>query len=314
MLSLCFKVNQWRIDSAFFAIVCFSCFILLHQYAFNLPRWVVVPEYDARHEWMSLHSSVHYHPPQSLTDCAPLPLKKGQMLPRLELSHIPKTGGSALEALAAEHNITWGSCHWMSSVEGRPCPDHPQRPAWDTKNRISFWHIPVGYINSSFFFDPYENATIFAIVRDPYSKVVSAWNYERNDVTLMGLERNNPQHMNQFLQDMIKRIENKTLGDRAYSWCDGHFIPQYRYITNRDMILIRHENIQEEFSCLMKKYHMAHLILPKQHLNSRVGKLMVDDLTDETVDLIEHVYAKDFKLLRYPKRPRRKMPLATNRQ
>lgn len=34
------------------------------------------------------------------------------MPPRLELLHIPKTGGSMLEVLAGNHHIRWGACHF----------------------------------------------------------------------------------------------------------------------------------------------------------------------------------------------------------
>ena len=39
---------------------------------------------------------------------------------RLELLHIPKTGGTMLEVLAMEHNITWGACHFEFPWRTKP--------------------------------------------------------------------------------------------------------------------------------------------------------------------------------------------------
>jgi Sulfotransferase family len=39
---------------------------------------------------------------------------------RLELLHIPKTGGTMLEVLALEHNITWGACHFEFPWRTKP--------------------------------------------------------------------------------------------------------------------------------------------------------------------------------------------------
>ena len=228
--------------------------------------------------------------------------------PRVELLHIPKTGGTELEMLAARHNITWGACHWVDHLDEQPCPFHYAPASLIHANyHVSYWHLPMQLLDDdeSQINNPYQNAAVFAVVRNPYTRLVSQWNYKDLDVHDMGYSRNNPEHMNMYLQAMLRiMLQATSPAQPEYFLSDGHFIPQYDYIHNQKIAIIRHENIAEDFACLMQRYQLTQLQLPPEHVNAADGLLTELDLTADTMDLIERVYEKDFVTLGYPKRQR----------
>lgn len=80
--------------------------------------------------------------------CAPLPPNHPY---HLELLHIPKTGGSALETVAALKNVTWGLCHFMDKVMHRiPCPPHPKRALRHQVHKTPYWHLPIAWLDWDF--------------------------------------------------------------------------------------------------------------------------------------------------------------------
>lgn len=233
--------------------------------------------------------------------CSPLP---NDRLKRLELLHIPKTGGSALEILAAVHNISWGGCHWLPAIANHSCPLHPERPLHWKKEKISvsFWHLPLNLFDDNSFC-PYDDAAVFTVVRNPFERLVSQWNYKDINVTgLLGYDRNNPGHMNKFFRKILTklRLSNESMAD-YYQW-DGHYIPQYDYIQGRNVTILRQERLSEDFACLMKRYHMEHLQLPAQLINPADGELTAGNLSLEVKALVEDVYHKDFEYFGYRKK------------
>jgi len=99
---------------------------------------------------------------------------------QLELVHIPKTGGTAIEYAASLANITWGLCHWQARpLAGPGC----QSPNWlhynaaktnldysKVENSWEIWHTPPRWLHTN---SPYRNKTLFAVVRNPYERFIS---------------------------------------------------------------------------------------------------------------------------------------------
>ena len=252
--------------------------------------------------------------------CAPLPPNHPY---HLELLHIPKTGGSALETVAAVKNVTWGLCHFMDKVMHRiPCPPHAKRALRHPVHKTPYWHLPITWLDWDFqlnaslplnpsLFNPYSrpNVVMFAVVRDPYSRMVSQWNYKYVNLKALGYSRSNAQHMNEFLQRTLQARRNATPAMLEYFSYQGHFIPQHEYIqcnhiTTQQMniIILRHERLQADFACLMKRFGMSHLQLPSERMNAAFGKLTTANLTLESRRLIEEVYHRDFELFGYSKK------------
>lgn len=204
---------------------------------------------------LSMNSMEKTKPPLrtavSIADsCTPLPAHSPQR--RLEFLHIPKTGGSALEIMAAQHNISWGACHWMKQINNNsPCPPHPERPVHHAIYKMSYWHLPMHLIDDGTY-DPYQNADIFAIVRHPYARVVSEWNYDNVNVKRLGYDRSNPDHMNEFLQRNLARARHATDNMTDYFQWDGHYIPQYDYVNGQNVTVLRQDTLSDDFWCLMQ--------------------------------------------------------------
>lgn len=173
------------------------------------------------------------------------------------------------------------------------------------------WHLP------SYFFDnlapdyhPFYNATLFAIVRDLYERLLSEYYYRAKNVLHWNDSRiNSAGNMNGWLTKRIKsRIDfiNHPYPWKEPSYCfaQGHFIPQRKFIYQGDRKVVDHvlrfENLREEFDGLMKLYGLLNVSLPEQHTFKSNKTMGVKDFTNRTRQLIEQVYEEDFVTFDYP--------------
>ena len=233
---------------------------------------------------------------------------------RLEFVHIPKTGGTAIEHAAAEANVTWGVCHFWRQQTWCP-PTNEYRP--EKVTRIygkSPWHIPPKYFFQDptvYFHNPYENSTMFSVVRNPYERALSAYYYlAKPDENI-----HNATAMNQWLQGRVgPLVRDLSNGDaakppKAYSQATEHFIPQYDFVFDGKKQLVSHvlhfEFVHDGFADLMKRHGLS-IVLPRtkevgKGIFSRNKKLEVANLTLLTLRLIELAYANDFAAFGYQK-------------
>ena len=85
---------------------------------------------------------------------------------RLEFVHIPKTGGTIIETIAANHNVSWAACHFLgtalslrNSNNFTKCPDAPetrfQKPI--LIHATPHWHLPPYYflLRERYKYNPY---------------------------------------------------------------------------------------------------------------------------------------------------------------
>jgi Sulfotransferase family. len=235
----------------------------------------------------------------SVGSCRPL-----QNTRRLELLHIPKTGGTSLEVVAAKHNITWGACHWIPKlVGGLDCPPDTKRAErasmHHVKLKTSNWHLPVRFINETA--NPYADADIFVVVRDPFTRIVSEWNFvppEKSEI-MQGFDVNSSDHMNKWITIQLKKMLSLMPGTTEYhEHLDSHIIPQYLYVEGLNNVhVLKMENLKEEFECLMQRY--KYNLTLELHTNFATGALTVANLSKSTKSLIGKAYAKDFETFGY---------------
>jgi Sulfotransferase family len=268
---------------------------------------------------------------------------------RLEFLHIPKTGGTAVEFAASTANISWGACKFYGKAFGQPCgPELLRRPAGNSKptfmtlhqiNMFSSWHLPAHYYQFEAD-NPYRNAAVFAVVRNPYERVISEYFYihelfqhenadDLNNATKMSnwiskkLSRMHSNTVHDELPLLIVPSENRRVPSHDYFQNDGHFIPQYDYVydgEHRRVVdhVLHFEHLDVEFEQLMKAYNLSSVVhLSSLNLGeleqqggcvtesvvpkSKLKKLGQYNLTHDTLRLIELVYARDFRTFGYQK-------------
>merc|ERR1712157_162891 len=101
---------------------------------------------------------------------------------------------------------------------------------------------------------------------------------------------NDPEVMNDWIQDKVK----------TYASSNGHFLPQHYYIYNikgKKIVdhILRFEKLDKDFSKLMKDYSLS-VTLGEEDVRDKDCTLTADDLSKETIDLINTMYLEDFSL------------------
>ena len=183
---------------------------------------------------------------------------------RLELVHIPKTGGTALEMAGAHGGVPWSKCHHHETFasyalpyqmeDNNPLPTCPNfvKTQYQHMNHIvpcAEWHVPPCFFQSTTenprsttYYD--NGSAIFAVVRNPYDRIVSEFGYRkkrkiaaRNNMTRDQLEL----YLNdwvvrklQYYHTSMPRGQNFTChnasASREYFISDCHLIPQHHYV------------------------------------------------------------------------------------
>jgi hypothetical protein len=247
---------------------------------------------------------------------------------RLEFVHIPKTGGTAIESIASDANITWSICHFgipkniliISFNLTRCLPDGLKHDwPWKPKfNQCPWWHVPPAYIEAFFpEHNPYAGADLFTVVRNPYERTISEYYYAIQDVHQgknkedgMNDERKFNDVLNKqlskFLSEMRRGDASRKLpGNKKYFMNSGHLIPQYDFVYDIDRRkkivehVLRFEHLREDFSTLMDRYDLPLELPTKVYRSSAKKELGVHNLTSENLLLIENIYWDDFREFGY---------------
>lgn len=181
-----------------------------------------------------------------------------------------------------------------------------------SKNCIS-WHLPSYFFdNVSPQYNPYHNATLFAIVRDPYERMLSEYYYRTKRVLHWDdAQIDSVDTLNAWL---TARMESRLpFLNHPYPWTEppycfaqGHFIPQRKFVyqekDHRRVVdhVLRFENLRAEFDQLMARYGLSHIVLPAVHTFQSNKTMGIHDFTNQTRQLIERVYEEDFATFHYP--------------
>ena len=186
----------------------------------------------------------------------------------LKFIHITKTAGTSIEEVGLRNKKLWGKYH----------------------NEYGYHHS-IFSKKPSIFKEKYE---WFMVVRDPYTRVVSEYHY---------LCTVNPKIINYSVEEfnnfIVKWATSASKGNNLdIKIGRGHFTEQYKYLDPAIKIhILKFENIEEEFNNLMKQYNYDITLV--KHLNNSEKKYTVDDLTDETISIINTIYKNDFDLFNY---------------
>jgi len=144
----------------------------------------------------------------------------------------------------------------------------------------------------------------FAVVRNPWDRVVSAFTYAKMWKSYWHNTRMGPHPDYHVLQDKTfteccEILKNKRSLLKHEAW-----FPQYLWITevqNKILIVVdqilRYEELESEFSVLCKKLDLADIRLPKVNQSAREDYRKY--YTEETMKIIEDLYATDIGLFKY---------------
>jgi hypothetical protein len=184
---------------------------------------------------------------------------------------------------------------------------------------VGWWHLPVQLfpiLNQN----PYENAELFGVVRDPYDRMVSEFYYictlkvmswrpdqcDRNRLSDVN-------YMNEWLRNKIRNRE--TDSGRSYLIDNGHFTPQYDYIFGPHQVrmldyvlFMDREHFNDDFQTLMEAYELPNVKLQKLNAlgatarSSTATHLDTSHLDTPTIQWIHNMYPDDFSIGSYVKK------------
>lgn len=235
--------------------------------------------------------------------------------PRLEFLHIQKNAGTLLEHIAMQEGIAWGVCHFDFPWKGRKwekCPAIVNTP----KSRTCYWHYPLQHYDRSLYNNLADRSlaeapvSFFAVVRNPYDRLVSLGNHYLS---------HSPHHRNSWRQH-AKRIaqyqkRNQTIDNNGddevlrairerfqiderlalnkFVWkalnnakVVGLYYPnaticqhQYFFDESSGQAMVDHiarfEHLAEDFEPLAARYNLSQLKVPKRKINAAVHQMQM---------------------------------------
>lgn len=198
--------------------------------------------------------------------------------------HVPKTGGSSVEAFFSIHEKTLGLVPMQIA------------PNEKIQHGRHLTHSTSSHIKQKF---PKKHETYFkfAIVRNPYEKMVShaAWRDKKwaKNIELSNIE----------FKKIVTEVYNTFKNNRAYFLKEPHFRPQYLYTydasNNLNVDFVgRYETLEEDWKTICSKIPtVVYKPLPSRMVSRH--KPWEDYYTPELRRMVYEMYKKDFELFGY---------------
>ena len=216
----------------------------------------------------------------------------------LKFVHIPKNAGTSIENSVLKHNIKWGFRDWTKKehnkfIENSWNSFKKKGKWWNISTNNTYknnkgcypWHAPPDELGRDIY---KKDDDLFCVVRNPYNKIISAYKYSYG-------KKATKEGLNKFIKEKLSDF------NKNERWNGCHILPQYKYTHGNIKCehILKFENLDNDFDKLNKKHQILNIKLDKN--NKSKSKLNIDDLTQESKDLIYKVYKKDFELFGYKK-------------
>ena len=199
----------------------------------------------------------------------------------LKFVHIPRNAGSSIELLGKAKKILWGQ--FDDELKNNK-----------TELKISYWHTPLYEFESDFITNYLNKYDLFIVVRNPYEKCISEYYFFKK------------WHKHPESEIELNNYINNNLINKNNITNDGHFIPQYKYLFDKNMNLIinnilKFENLDNDFDDLMKKYNYSNISIKNFKINNSNKTFTINNLYKETIENINSYYHLDFIMFDYNK-------------
>jgi len=139
-----------------------------------------------------------------------------------------------------------------------------------------------------------ENATpvICAVVRNPWSRVVSAWAYEKRNPLKRFLHRREPLETPSF-DDFVRNLNKYSLVQHTwFTWAT----PQKEWIPNGVTYLLRFETLEDDFKKIQSLFGCS---APLKHTNETKHEDYRTYYTPETQAIVAELFKEDIDLFGY---------------
>ena len=203
---------------------------------------------------------------------------------KLKFIHITKNAGTYVEHMAKRIGKKWG----------RNCPEY-----MDSGDHAHYFKKVKKEFRSKYDW--------FTIIRNPYTRILSEFNWYHMrvrqgnkdifnyDIFKKNYEKLNRKNVKNFNITIRELIKNRDIEN------GNHFSEQYLYFDDTSTIhILRYENIKEEYDNLMKQYDLPLRWDHDNKINNRrTNWFSIEDFDNETINLINEVYKKDFEIFGY---------------
>lgn len=163
--------------------------------------------------------------------------------------------------------------------------------------------------------NPYENADLFAVVRDPYDRLLSEFYYIcrrkvskwHDEIDCNNTLVHEPAYMNQWIQQKLEPVlqHHDRMTPKDLLNYNGHFTPQYDFLVSRPAgirivdYVLRMDQLTHQFSRLMQAYDLP--VSMSEH-KKNVARNDTKDLDSShfdarTWDLIHQIYGHDVEIM-----------------
>lgn len=138
----------------------------------------------------------------------------------------------------------------------------------------------------------------FAIVRNPWDRVVSAYHFLKGG-GIKGDDRHDADRFvtcyGSFNEFVLEGFKNKEILYQI------HFRPQYKWISDDDELIVdvlgRFEKLQPHFSRWCKQTGLPNYKLP--HVNRSMHNSYKTYYSEQTIEIVRRIYRKDIELFKY---------------
>lgn len=203
--------------------------------------------------------------------------------------HIPKTGGSFLES-----NI-------LNIVKN----------LFLTNKIIGNHHT---YYEFKRFVKDFHKYKIFCVIRNPYDRLISAFNYLKSSKNTNDIKQwnslNNPKNISEFVDNIYNKFLSDSLKNKDIY--NVHILPQYKFLdidlksNKSNCTIIKYETFDKDFLKFIEYYKSNERVYNEMFkiyskINIKKKYNYNNFLTTKDIKKINIIYEKDFKLLNYEK-------------